>query len=146
MDEMERTAAVQRRIRRWGEDRFGPWCMSDPKERAMRLLEEALEFAQAIGVSEEMTQSLARHVYARPPGEPPQELAGVGVTLLAAAEATGCDAGSLINGEISRIESKSREHFAARQQHKADAGVALPPDTRIHEDEDLQGHEGPCRA
>jgi NTP pyrophosphatase (non-canonical NTP hydrolase) len=57
-------------------------CFSK-EERGLRLLEEALELAQATGVPAEKAARLLRHVYAKPPGAVPAEVGDVLNTLLA---------------------------------------------------------------
>lgn len=59
----------------------------DPGERAMRMLEEAAELAQALGVAEEQFRLIGRHVWSKPKGEIYQELGGAALTLAACAEA-----------------------------------------------------------
>lgn len=76
---------TQKRIARWVETRLGRKAMV-PHERAMRFLEEALELAQALEVTQEEVQLLFQHVYAKGAGELKQEVGGVGTTLLALCE------------------------------------------------------------
>jgi len=49
---MNGTARIQRVIARWVESRFGHLNQSCPQERAMRVLEEAVELAQSVGLSQ----------------------------------------------------------------------------------------------
>jgi hypothetical protein len=74
--------ADQRRIGAWVETRFGRDCLEDGVERALRVLEEASELAQAEGVPEEQARRVCGAIYAKPVGDPDQEAAGVFVTLL----------------------------------------------------------------
>jgi len=117
-------AAMQRRVEAWVRTRFGAANM-DRRERAARLLEEAIELAQAEGMDEPEVQRLTGFVYAKPRGEPAQEAAGVGVGLLGWAAAADENAWCLILHEVARIESKPIAHFAARHKIKSDAGVAM---------------------
>jgi len=57
-------------------------CFSK-EERGLRLLEEALELAQATGVNAEKAQQLLAGVYARPAGNVTEEVGDVLNTLLA---------------------------------------------------------------
>lgn len=113
---------LQNRVVEWGRRCFGDDHMSDTKLRALRLLEEAIEFSQAVGVPIEQAARLVNYVYTRPVGNPEQELGGVGVCALAAAGALGVSTAQVLLTEIDRVESKSPEHFAARNKAKCDAG------------------------
>lgn len=55
---------------------FGEQVTADRKERALRVLEEAIELAQAEGIEVNQAANLVGYVYSRPPGEPSQELGG----------------------------------------------------------------------
>ena len=118
------SATRQNNVARWVESRFGPHVQNDRRERAMRVLEEAIELAQAIGISIFDAGKLVEHVYARPAGDADQELAGVGVTSLAMAQCLGIDLEEVIDLEIDRIFLLPPDHFKRRQQVKVDAGVA----------------------
>jgi hypothetical protein len=122
-------SALQETISAWVIDRFGIVCQTDYGERAMRVLEEAYELAQSVGVSSTAAFVTLQHVYSKPKGNPAQELAGVGVTALAMAECLGEDFATIVIEETTRILGLSREHFQKRHQAKADAGIALPPQT-----------------
>lgn len=121
-DRNDRQIAVEQ----WVRQMFGENSASDIKERAMRLLEEAIEVAQSVGIEERHVCKLAAHVYDAPAGDPQQELGGVGVCALAFAAAIGVSCDYREELELKRIQSKTREHFASRHQVKVDAGVALP--------------------
>jgi hypothetical protein len=106
----------------WGTACFGADHMSDKKVRALRLLEEAIEFAQAVDVDPRKCSELVDYVYSRPAGKPTQELGGVGVTWLVAASALSVSAALALETEIARISQKSPAHFAKRNQQKIEAG------------------------
>ena len=72
----------QDRVSDWVRASFGDGAMHR-QERAMRVLEEAIELAQAEEIADEDVQRLSAHVYAKPPGSPDQEVGGIGVCLLA---------------------------------------------------------------
>ena len=118
------TLEAQRRVGNWVRTRFGDGAMAR-HERAMRLLEEAIELAQAEGITPTEIDRLTANVFHKPAGAPSQEAAGVGVCLLAWAAGAGEDLWSLIEQEIERIESKPVEYFRARHRIKSDAGIAL---------------------
>jgi hypothetical protein len=68
---------AQRDVMEWVKRCFGDQA-NDPGVRALRLAEEAIEFAQAVGVDRVKLQQLITYVYDRPAGNPAQELGGVG--------------------------------------------------------------------
>lgn len=114
----------QTRARQWAMDTFGAAAATSPKERIRRFTEEAIELAQADGLSKEEVLELVSYVYSRPAGEPAQEVGGVGLTLLIYCEQAGMSADDLEQREFNRVLSKTREHFRARQDAKAAAGIA----------------------
>lgn len=64
---------LQRRARRWIIKTFGaPFLML--RERVLRVLEEAAELAQSIGITEEEAIRVIRLAFGRPAGEPKAEV------------------------------------------------------------------------
>jgi hypothetical protein len=116
---------LQARVAVWTRACFGDAHLRDLRVRGMRLLEEAIEFAQSVGVSKDKSSELLNYVYNRPIGEPIQELGGVAVTFLAAATALNQSATGVADLEITRVESKSTTHFAKRNQEKCAAGFGV---------------------
>lgn len=117
----------QDEITQWVIRCFGEKAMS-LTERANRFLEEAFELYQASGMSKEQALRLLDYVYARPVGEPGQEIGGVGISLLALAEALNVSADAEEFEELSRVLSKPPKHFRDRHNLKADQGVATRAD------------------
>lgn len=115
---------TQNWISKWVERCFGSQAL-DPRVRAMRLLEEAAEFAQAVGVPAEKCTEIVGYVFSRPAGEPSQELGGVGVTWLACADSLGLSAETILLFEMNRISKKTPEHFRARDDAKRRAGLGV---------------------
>lgn len=113
---------VQKQIEEWVTLCFGADQLNEPKVRAMRLVEEAIEFAQAVGVPVDKCHQLSEYVYGRPPGEAAQELGGVALTAIAAASSLKLQFGAALLDEVQRVTSKPPEHFAARNQVKREAG------------------------
>jgi NTP pyrophosphatase (non-canonical NTP hydrolase) len=113
---------LQRLIREWVIRCFGVDNMA-PSVRALRLLEEATEFAQSCGITESEAHHQVSYTFARPMGTPSEELGGVLVTALSAAESLGKQAESLLENEVSRILSKSTAHFEQRELAKKKAGL-----------------------
>lgn len=113
---------------------FGDHDARSVQQRGIRLAEEAIETAQACGCDPAMLHRLIDHVYAKPVGELAQELGGLGVTLLALAEAAGLSADQAERREVQRVLAKPLAHFAARNAAKKAAGFhtsaakTVPPD------------------
>lgn len=123
---------MEDRVAAWVRSRIGEDHMYS-RERAMRLLEEAVELAQAEGIQIGMIERQARHVFGRPPGEPAQEAAGVAVCLLAWCAATGHRLNELAMAEIERIEAKPLDQIRGSLARKADADLisaVLAPGTK----------------
>jgi hypothetical protein len=112
----------QKRMTDWGIRCFGEEHIFDSKVRALRLVEEAVEFAQAVDAPQDQCAKLIEYVYSRPKGNPDQELGGVGVTVLVAASSRRKDFLSLVEAEVKRVESKPTEHFTQRNRAKLEAG------------------------
>lgn len=116
----ERAAAWVRRC-------FGDGAMART-ERAARLLEEAVELAQAEGVAVELARAVVERAYARPPGDSAQEAGGVGMCLAAWSHAAGVDVALEAEREMARVEALPADHFRARHAAKVAAGSAAPTD------------------
>lgn len=95
------------------------------QQRAVRLLEEAIEAYQSAGADVAMAHRLVDYVFGRMPGALSQELGGIGVTLLALAEAAGLDAEVEEVREVRRVMSKPLEHFRERNAAKNEAGFEV---------------------
>jgi len=93
-------------------------------ERALRLMEETVELMQATGIDRGRLVNVINHVYGKPPGEPRQEVGGIGVCLLAYCEAAGIDAELEEERECNRVLSIPVDYFRKRHNAKADAGIA----------------------
>jgi NTP pyrophosphatase (non-canonical NTP hydrolase) len=91
--------------------------------RAERVLEEALELAQAAGYPQEKVAGLTAKVYANPPGALRQEVGGLGISVLALCETAGISADERAEAEIHRVLSKSTAHFKERIERKIADGV-----------------------
>ena len=113
----------QRTVYAWAAATFGAATMS-PVERALRLVEEVVELAQAEGLAPELVRAVLDHVYAKPPGDRAQEVGGVGVTLLAYCEARGLSADAEEARELARVLAIDPERFRERHNIKAAAGIA----------------------
>lgn len=110
------------RVASWIRSRIGDASLNR-RERAMRLLEEASELAQAEGITAELAVKQLQHVYNRPAGDPRQEAAGVAVTLLGWCAAAGTKLANLAEEELTRIESKPIEQIRGSLARKQDADL-----------------------
>ena len=97
--------------------------MTNRSLRALRFAEEAIELAQACGVSEEKALELVRIVYSRPAGYPYQEVGGSMVTLTVLCHALGIDLENAFQIEVRRCLAKDPAHFAERNKQKLDLGL-----------------------
>lgn len=100
-----RILTFQRRVFDWCRRAFGEERTVDPGMRGLRLLEEALELAQAVGVGQRQAQEVLAYVYNRKPGEPRQEVGGTMVTLAALCQVFGIDMREAAEDELLRCES-----------------------------------------
>ena len=103
-------------------------------QRGLRLVEEAIETAQACGCDPALLHRLIDHIYAKPVGDLTQELGGLGVTILALAAAAGVSADAAEASELARVKTKSLSHFAARNAAKSAAGFHVPEAPQIDGD------------
>lgn len=115
--------ARQAAVYAWVKETFGSATLNT-KERALRFIEEAIELAQAEGLSKEQTRSVLDHVYAKPPGSIESEVGGVGVTLLGYCEAKGLSAEHEEVKEADRVSNIDPAYFRERHDKKAKAGIA----------------------
>ena len=112
----------QAEIHAWCMAAFGDHDALFIPQRGLRLVEEAIETAQACGCDPVLLHRLIDHVYSKPVGELPQELGGLGVTMLALAAAAGVSADAAELCEVARVKSKPLSHFAGRNEAKIAAG------------------------
>lgn len=120
----------QLQVATWCAKAFGSEQAYSVPHRGLRFFEEASEGAQASGVTKEMAHKMVDYVWSRPVGELAQELGGIGVTVLALAEAARLSADLCERNEIVRVLSKPLEHFADRNQVKNDAGFNLSGESK----------------
>lgn len=107
----------------WAYRVFGD-AASDPRERALRLVEEAIEFGQAMGMTWIDVASIANRVYQSPPGSPMHELGQVGFTFEICAEHLGVDADTAIAVEWRRVQNVSDAEWERRHGLKRQQGIA----------------------
>lgn len=120
--EMDRKARQDQAVA-WAKRAFGPEVMDYPAERGARVQEEANELGQAMGVPRETAHKIVEYVYDRPPGDAKQELGGVGLCLLIAAESIEECADAAERQELNRVLGRPPEYFKARHDAKAVHGI-----------------------
>jgi hypothetical protein len=119
-------SALMDRIQDWAIRALGDDVALDPKERAKRVLEEALELAQAEGVSYDEAKDLNIYVYSRSVGEPTQELAGLGLCVLAYARAKDYAFLGLVIKELDRIDTPEMiKRVRFKHDIKVQAGLSM---------------------
>lgn len=120
---------LQNIVWEWCKSTLGPAAASHRQERALRLLEEALELAQAESLGMPIVIQLMLRVWSRPVGEVHQEVAGIGVTTLAYCAAAGLDFERELEIELERIRRPEVQESIRKKQHeKREAGVSAIKD------------------
>lgn len=114
----------QKSVLKWVGETFGERSLA-PLERVLRVLEEAVELAQAEGMTLDRARAVVDYVFNKPPGDPSQEVGGLGVTLLAYCASRGFSADAAEELERRRVLDIDPEYFRARHNVKADAGIAV---------------------
>jgi NTP pyrophosphatase (non-canonical NTP hydrolase) len=107
----------------WAEEMFGPVALQ-PRERAMRFLEEAQELAHALGLDEVTAAAIAERVYGRPAGAVAREVGQAVMTLELLAKAIGIDAEHEATKEFQRVQSVPKEEWQRRHSAKQKIGIA----------------------
>lgn len=118
---MNRT--IQMLTYNWAVSTFGE-VATDPKERAARLLEEAAEVAQSLGVGGDVAARIVERTYGRPVGQPWQEIGGTLVCIVSLCHRLGLDAESLLYDELLRVTSRPREYWTKKHDEKVKDGTA----------------------
>lgn len=109
----------------WAVRAFGNAHVSNPRLRALRLLEEAIELAQAEGIQRHMIDHCTEIVYGRPVGHADQEIGGVLMTAAVYCHCKGLNIENSLRIELNRVLSKPIEHFSQRNKEKLDLGLNL---------------------
>jgi len=136
---------AQRRVAAWVLEVLGPESLSNPKERALRFVEEAIELAQACSLDAETLHKLVDYVMQRPVGDPEKEIGGCFITLYAVAEAIDADADAAFTRELKRVRNPEViERVRRRQQEKREALIAEPRKDEAREDGSKDDRERPA--
>lgn len=118
---------VQTAVDEWMQACFGPEISRDTTERNYRFLEESLELVQSLGCTKEEALQLVDYVFAKPAGDPAQEVGSVRVTLASVCNANGIDEDVAAGIELERIWSLKDEIRAKRDRKPI--GSPLPGDS-----------------
>jgi NTP pyrophosphatase (non-canonical NTP hydrolase) len=102
----------------WAVRSFGAAQMANKKTRALRLVEEAIELCQAVGVDEVDVLKTLAHVYAGEPGEPIQEMGGVLLTAFLMTRVMDVPVIGTFVRELRRVLAKDPAIWAARNANK----------------------------
>ena len=97
--------SLQQLIIDWAQRALGVDKAFSIEERAFRMLEEAVELAQAVGLTHDDVVNVSEYVMGRPPGTVYEEVGGVGMTLMALAEVAGFDTNAAIGAALSRVDT-----------------------------------------
>lgn len=116
----------QKAVHSWCKAAFGERNATHLPQRGLRLIEEALELAQACGCDREQIHKYVDYVYSRPVGTIHQEIGGLSITLLALSEAAGFFAEDCEVTEWNRLRTKPLEDFRKRNEDKDAAGFKAP--------------------
>lgn len=120
---------TQNNVLDWVRRAFGEHCASDLEERGSRLLEEAIEAAQACDVERDKAHLLVDHIYSRPAGELWQEIGGTMITIHALAECAELDHRACADIEWKRICELPQDYWDRKHTEKHAAGIAAPVQT-----------------
>lgn len=108
----------------WAVRCFGLEHVHDRRVRALRLLEEAIELAQSVGVPREQVELCTGIVYQKPPGNPRREAEGVAVTAtLFATVHLQSEIEALLLDALRTVSAKPPEYYAERNERKIKMGL-----------------------
>lgn len=92
----------------WGLEVLGSMTMNDQRVRAYRFLEEALELAQACGVTTDNVDSLVDYTFAHPVGEVDDEIGGTLATIALLATSFGYNLDLCAAKQLSKIQETAK--------------------------------------
>lgn len=107
----------------WAVEMFGDIAM-DRHERTLRFAEEAIELANAMGLTVHELQAITARVYGRPPGDIPRELGQCQMTLEVLAKALAIDLDQEATKEFYRVRSVPKDEWGRRHAAKVAIGIA----------------------
>lgn len=109
----------------WAHKTFGDIAF-DPRERALRFIEEAIEVAHAMGLDETTLSAIIARVYFRQRGDLAREIGQSMGTLELLAETMAINAEAETAAEFQRVQSIPQEEWDRRHAAKVALGIALP--------------------
>lgn len=78
---LDHAGIIQLDVEEWSNACFGPERLNDQHLTTVRFVEEALELAQAAGITEKEVDRIKHYVFSRPVGELRNEVGGTYITL-----------------------------------------------------------------
>lgn len=121
---LENMSAYQDTIEIWSQEVFGDDIACDMLERIMRFLEEAIELAQAEGMTQAEVNRVTDYVFNRNIGDCNQEVGGVMVTLAAYCSKKGISMSEEAIKEYHRINTpEMKERIFGKQAFKRSQGL-----------------------
>lgn len=138
---MKKLLKFQHRVYEWTLKVFGDAVTYNVRERGFRFTEEALELAQAVGVTRDEAVTLVDYVFNRPVGEVGQEIGGVMVTL--AALANVCGPGEDIVGPCVSIGFQAKKELKRIEQPEVMEKIRHKHATKPGADGPLPGSSEP---
>ncbi len=118
-----RKMATPRKILDWAVQMFGP-VAKNRDERAARVLEEAVELAQACGVSQDVCGKIITRVYAREHGDVRSEFGQLQMVLYSFAANENLNPDTEADIEFHRVSQWPKSHWDKRHAQKAKDGIA----------------------
>lgn len=112
-----------KRMLAWAHRVFGPTALR-VDERVCRFVEEAIELAQASGVSPETLHKIVERVYSRPAGEPGLEFQQCCATLETYAALMKWSVEQGAQAEWSRVQTLNEDELRDRHRAKVQLGIA----------------------
>jgi NTP pyrophosphatase (non-canonical NTP hydrolase) len=124
-------------VMRWMREVFEGACdLTTPVLRGFRFTEEAIELAQAVGMTKCEARRVVDYVFARPIGSVPNEVGGVMVTLAALCGVLEVDLSTAAYDEFRRIDTPDlKRRIRDKQAFKESSGLSRDPVTANNGDE-----------
>ncbi len=111
----------------WAVDTWGQTAL-DPRERAMRLLEEAAEAAQSLDVTPEEAERIVARTYSRPKEfNIAKELGGVFVCLYGLCAVKDLDPDFVLHAEVMRCITRDKVAWRLKHDAKFKDGTSTAP-------------------
>jgi NTP pyrophosphatase (non-canonical NTP hydrolase) len=116
-------SVIAKLVLHWAKTTFGNVAM-DPIERALRMMEEAAEVAQGVGVPLDMLQRTVTRTYQRPVDDPKKEVGGLLVTVYALCARLEIDPQEALEIEVERILNKDPQLWRDKHNIKVADGTS----------------------